>query len=101
MFISLDTYHVMIKTHFSNFKKTPKKYTTLLGGSLLLCSLGTIGLVGNMSPYYCSYLREKTNLKSVRYSNVVYLQTLQSFCIGISASFGGFIKYKYNVKITA
>jgi len=89
----------LINELFGDFKKTPKKYTTILGGSLLLCSLGTIGLVGSMSPYYMSYLREKAHQTNVRYSQAIYLQALQSFCIGISATLGGFIKYKYNASV--
>ena len=89
----------ILRRIFYDFKKTPKKYTTVLGGSFLLCSIGTIGIIGNMSPYYMSYLRVHNKDNSIKYSLANYLNFVQSACLALSATFGGLIKYRYNIKV--
>ena len=36
-----------VKNFWADIKKTPKKYSTLLGGTILMISLGSIGLIGS------------------------------------------------------
>ena len=54
----------------------PKKYLTMLGCMLLMFSASSLGTLSTMSTYYMSYLREFDELNSVRYSQVIWLQTL-------------------------
>ena len=58
-----------------NVKANPKKYTTLLGGVIMMFCLGSISTLATMSPYYMSFLREYNDLKHVRYSQTIWLQT--------------------------
>lgn len=59
-----------------DIKSCPKKYTTVIGGTLMMFTLGSISSLATMSPYYMSYLREYDELKAVRYSQTIWLQTL-------------------------
>lgn len=89
----------MIKKILYDFKRTPKKYTTVIGGSLLLCSIGTIGIIGSMSPYYMSYLRIHNQDNSIKYSLANYLNFIQSACLASSATVGGLVKYRYKIRV--
>lgn len=60
----------------NDMKRTPKKYLTLLGGSLVMFTMGSENTLGTMSPYFMSYLREYNGIKSVRYSQTIWLYTV-------------------------
>lgn len=60
----------------NDMKRTPKKYLTLLGGSLVMFTMGSENTLGTMSPYFISYLREYNGIKSVRYSQTIWLYTV-------------------------
>jgi hypothetical protein len=61
----------------NDIKKTPKKYTTLFGGIILMSSLSSIASFANITPYFISYLRENVNKKNLRYSESIYIHTSQ------------------------
>jgi hypothetical protein len=56
--------------------QTPKKYLTLVGGALVMFTMGSENTLGTMSPYFMSYLREYDDIKSVRYSQTIWLYTI-------------------------
>jgi len=60
---------------FEEISQKPKKYASLFGGVLIMFCLGSISTLATMSPYYMSYLREYNELKRVRYSQTIWLQT--------------------------
>jgi hypothetical protein len=55
-----------------------------------------------MSPYYLSYLREKSK-SNVRYSSTIYLYTVQTLGIATSTITAGVLKnkYKFSLKLMA
>lgn len=59
-----------------DIKRTPKKYLTLVGGALVMFTMGSENTLGTMSPYFMSYLREYDDIKTVRYSQTIWLYTI-------------------------
>ena len=60
----------------NDIKLMPKKYLTLVGGALVMFTMGSENTLGAMSPYFMSYLREYDDLSSVRYSQTIWLYTI-------------------------
>ena len=66
-----------------DIKTQPKKYLSLIGCILLMFSASSLGTLSTMSTYYISYLREYDEINSVRYSQVIWLQTLLTVRLSI------------------
>ena len=88
---------------YNDMKATPKKYSTLLGGSILMFSLGSIGTFGNIAPYFISYLRENKFHDDVRYSQTIYVHTTQIIALSVSAFLVSILKdrFKFSTKQAA
>lgn len=81
------------------FKESPKKYLTLLSGLIYLIPAGSIGVTGTASPYYMSYLQNKTHSGLARYPNTIYLLTLQLVFNACGAVMVGLIMTKLKISL--
>ncbi len=70
----------------NKFLACPKKYLTILGGSIYFISLGSIGITSTATPYYMSYLHNRTVSEQARYPNTVYLLTVQLVTQALAAT---------------
>ena len=77
-----------------DLKANPKKYTSIIGGVLMTFCLGSISTLSSMAVYYMSYLREYDSLNSVRYSETIWLITLLTIFVSISALASDLVKKK-------
>ncbi len=84
----------------STFLATPKKYLTILGGLVYFISLGSIGITSTATPYYMSYLRNRTDSVQARYPNTIYLLTIQMVTQAIAATISGSLmsRLKFSLK---
>ena len=80
---------------YNDMKANPKKYSTLVGGSILMLSLGSIGTFGNIAPYFISYLRENKSHDHVRYSQTIYVHTTQIIALSVSAFMVSILKDRF------
>jgi MFS family permease len=78
-----------------DLKANPKKYTSIIGGVLMTFCLGSISTLSSMAVYYMSYLREYDSLNSVRYSETIWLITLLTIFVSISALASDLVKKKF------
>ena len=76
----------------TDIKTVPKKYSSLLGCTLIMASLGSLSTISTLSPYYISYIREELNQTNVRYSKNIYIYCSQQTFIALSAITAGFLK---------
>lgn len=79
--------------------ETPKKYTTLVGAMCLMVSLGIVHSLAALSPYYMSYLREYKGDDNVRYSQTIYISSVQNIFIALASVFSGFLKNQFMVNL--
>ncbi len=89
-----------MKNVISTFLVTPKKYLTILGGLVYFISLGSIGITSTATPYYMSYLRNRTDSVQARYPNTIYLLTIQMVTQAIAATISGSLmsRLKFSLK---
>ena len=66
-----------------DMKQDHKKYLKGIGGALVMFTMGSENTLGTMSPYFMSYLREYDDLKSVRYSQTIWLYTINKVVISL------------------
>ena len=82
--------------YFKTFWRCPKKYTTIIGGILLMIPPGAIGIIGTMSVYYMSYCQKMFGSKLARYPNTIYLLTTVYLFISLAGIIAGILKNKIN-----
>lgn len=82
--------------YLKSFLQCPKKYTSIIGGILVMIPPGAIGIIGTMSVYYMSYCQTVFESKLARYPNTIYLLTTVFLLISIAGIIAGILKNKIN-----
>ena len=81
--------------------RVPFKYQgwmTLLGGFLIHMTLGSCYTFGNLTSYSTSYMRSNDN-KNLTYSKTIFVLTVQSLAISLSATVSGVLITKFKLKL--
>ena len=82
-----------------DFKAYPKRYTTLLGSVFVMTAIGAIGSLANISPYLISYLRERADQTSLRYSQTLYIHTVQILALSMASLLAGLLRSRLGLSL--
>ena len=94
-----------------------KPFLAVFGGVLVHLTLGTLYtfgthipyfivvsnqylLLGNMTPYFTSYIREMSSPSDLRYTDSVWIYALTLAGQGLAMFFGGFLSMKIGTRLT-
>lgn len=89
-----------LKDTLNDIRINPKKYSTVLGGLLVLFAINTHPVGSSNAPYYLSYMQQNqkhsNNGIQARYANTIYSSNFCMVVNALTAIASGLLKNKYN-----